>query len=139
MGPFRMSDLAGVDVAKFAGGIMANAYADRNYISTLVDHLFEAKRFGQKTGSGYYKYSGKNAEQDPALAPFVEKARKDAGNPPALDISDQEIVETRDVRRGQRSVSLPGRKDRHPALGYRRRLRDGNGLSGLSRRPDEVG
>ena len=61
MGPFRMSDLAGVDVAKFAGGIMAEAYKDRTYISTLVDHLFDAKRFGEKTGSGYYKYQRQDA------------------------------------------------------------------------------
>ena len=93
MGPFRMSDLAGVDVAKFAGGILAKAYSDHNYISTLVDHLFEAKRFGQKTGRGYYKYDGKNAEHDPELAGFVTKARADAGNPPAITVSDDDIVE----------------------------------------------
>jgi enoyl-CoA hydratase/3-hydroxyacyl-CoA dehydrogenase len=93
MGPFRMSDLAGVDVAKFAGGILAEAYKDRTYISTLVDHLYDAKRFGEKTGSGYYKYNGKRAEPDPELAGFVANARADAGNPPALTIDDSEIVE----------------------------------------------
>ncbi|HEY1601036.1 MAG TPA: 3-hydroxyacyl-CoA dehydrogenase NAD-binding domain-containing protein [Pirellulales bacterium] len=93
MGPFRMSDLAGVDVAKFAGGILAHAYAEYNYISTLVDHLFAAKRFGQKTGRGYYKYEGKNAEPDPELAAFVTKARADAGNPAPITVTDAEIVE----------------------------------------------
>ncbi len=66
MGPFRMSDLAGVDVAKFAGGILAKAYSDHNYISTLVDYLFEAKRFGEKTKVGYYKYDGKKALPTPS-------------------------------------------------------------------------
>lgn len=93
MGPFRMSDLAGVDVAKFAGGILAKAYAKHNYVSTLVDHLFEAKRFGEKTGRGYYKYEGKKAEPDPELAGFVAKARADAGNPPAVTLSDNDLVE----------------------------------------------
>ncbi|MBI2824294.1 MAG: enoyl-CoA hydratase/isomerase family protein [Planctomycetia bacterium] len=93
MGPFRMSDLAGVDVGKFAGGILAKAYSDHTYISTLVDHLFEAKRFGEKTKIGYYKYDGKKAEPDPALAGFVQKARADAGNPKPLALSDAEIVE----------------------------------------------
>ena len=88
-----MSDLAGVDVGKFAGGILAKAYADHTYISTLVDHLFEAKRFGEKTGRGYYKYEGKKAEPDPELAAFVAKARDDAGNPKPLNITDAEIVE----------------------------------------------
>lgn len=94
MGPFRMADLAGVDVAKFAGGIMLDAYRDRSYASTLVDYMFEEKRFGQKTGRGYYNYpDGKNAQPDPSLAALVEKARADAGNPKPLDISDEEIVE----------------------------------------------
>jgi len=94
MGPFRMSDLAGVDVAKFAGGIMADAYADRTYRSTLVDHMFEAKRFGQKTGVGYYRYeNSKDAKPDPELKPLLDAARSDAGNPATLDVDDNEIVE----------------------------------------------
>ncbi len=94
MGPFRMGDLAGVDVAKFAGGILAKAFPDRAYHSTLVDHLFERKRFGQKTGVGYYQYAdGKTASEDPELAELVELARVDADNPPALKIEDSEIVE----------------------------------------------
>lgn len=94
MGPFRMADLAGVDVAKFAGSILANAYQDRVYASTLVDYLFAEKRFGEKAGRGYYKYpEKKKAEPDPDLQALVAKARADAGNPPALEISDQEIVE----------------------------------------------
>jgi enoyl-CoA hydratase/3-hydroxyacyl-CoA dehydrogenase len=94
MGPFRMADLAGVDVAKFAGGIMADAFKDRTYVSTLVDYLFEQKRFGQKTGKGYYLYpDGKKEQPDPELAILVEKARADAGNPQPLSIDDQEIVE----------------------------------------------
>ncbi len=94
MGPFRMSDLAGVDVAKFAGGILTDAYADRTYRSTLVDHLFEAKRFGQKTGKGYYAYDGgTQAQPDPELAKLVARSRADAGNPPPLELSDNDIVE----------------------------------------------
>ncbi len=95
MGPFRMSDLAGVDVAKFAGGILGQAYADRNYVSTLVDHLFAAERFGQKAGRGYYRYEAGSTQAlpDAELAELCARARRDAGNPPALQVSDEEIVE----------------------------------------------
>lgn len=94
MGPFRMSDLAGVDVAKFAGGIMAEAYADRTYVSSLGELVFAEKRFGQKTGRGYYLYpDGKNSQPDPELATLVARARADAGNPKPLDLDDQQIVE----------------------------------------------
>lgn len=94
MGPFRMGDLAGVDVAKFAGGIMANAYSERTYVSTLVDHMFAEKRFGQKTGRGYYQYAdGKTASPDPSLEALVAKSRADAGNPQPIEVTDEEIVE----------------------------------------------
>lgn len=94
MGPFRMADLAGVDVGKFAGDILARAYPDRAYASTLGDQLFAAKRFGQKTGRGYYRYpDAKKAETDPELAPFLERSRADAGRPAALRLADAEIVE----------------------------------------------
>jgi len=94
MGPFRMSDLAGNDVGKFAHGILAAAFADRAYKSTLLDHIFDAKRFGQKTNRGYYLYlDGKTAQPDPELAPLVAQSRADAGNPAALKLDDKEIVE----------------------------------------------
>lgn len=94
MGPFRMGDLAGVDVGKFAGDILGRAYADRNYQTTLGNHLFAEKRFGQKTGRGYYRYDGgTQAAPDPDLAALVAKARADAGNPAALSLTDDEIVE----------------------------------------------
>ncbi len=94
MGPFRMGDLAGVDVGKFAGDILGRAYADRNYQTTLINHLFAEKRFGQKTGLGYYRYDGGAKEApDPSLAALVAKARADAGNPAPLNLTDQEIVE----------------------------------------------
>lgn len=94
MGPFRMGDLAGVDVGKFAGDILGRAYADRNYQTTLINYLFAEKRFGQKSGRGYYRYdAGTQAAPDPDLAALTAKARADAGNPPPLKLSDQEIVE----------------------------------------------
>src|SRR6202140_3988917 len=49
MGPFAMSDLAGLDIGW-------RSRKDRGIKSEIADALCEAGRFGQKTGKGYYKY-----------------------------------------------------------------------------------
>jgi 3-hydroxyacyl-CoA dehydrogenase len=49
---------------------------------------------GQKNGSGFYKYEKRAAVPDPvALKPHIEAAKKAAGNPANIELSDQEIVE----------------------------------------------
>jgi 3-hydroxyacyl-CoA dehydrogenase len=55
MGPFRMSDLAGNDVG---WRIRKRRYVEKPHISysRIADRLCELGRFGQKTGSGWYRY-----------------------------------------------------------------------------------
>ncbi len=56
MGVFKMSDMSGVDIFVHVSQIINSAYGERCYNTTLGKQLFEAKRLGQKTGAGYYKY-----------------------------------------------------------------------------------
>lgn len=49
MGPFVMSDMAGMDVGWLSR-------KDQGITSEIADALCEAGRFGQKTGKGWYKY-----------------------------------------------------------------------------------
>jgi 3-hydroxyacyl-CoA dehydrogenase len=62
--------------------------------SLVGDRLFELKRFGQKTGSGYYRYEkGSRAPiPDDETAKLIEKCRAAASVKPR-NISDAEIVE----------------------------------------------
>ena len=59
MGPAYLMDVVGMDTAVHAAGVMAEGFPDRmkpDFDSTtgvLVGH----KRFGQKTGKGYYSYA----------------------------------------------------------------------------------
>jgi 3-hydroxyacyl-CoA dehydrogenase len=84
MGPFAMSDLAGLDI----GWVKENSKG-----ATIRDVLCEADRRGQKTGAGYYDYD-ENRNAKPS--PFTEKVIKDfaakAGVTPRA-ISDEEILE----------------------------------------------
>ena len=64
MGPFAMSDLAGLDVGwrvRKASGAKAE----------IADALVEGGRYGQKTGKGFYKYEG--GSRSPIPDPDVEK------------------------------------------------------------------
>jgi 3-hydroxyacyl-CoA dehydrogenase len=84
MGPFAMSDLAGLDI----GWVKEKSNGE-----TIRDVLCEADRRGQKTGAGYYDYD-ENRVAKPS--PFTEKVIHDfivkSGRNPRT-ISDDEILE----------------------------------------------
>ena len=70
MGPFAVSDLAGLDIGWRSRREHRAAEDERRYSGTIGDRLCERGRFGQKTGSGYYRYeSGSRA---PIPSPEVE-------------------------------------------------------------------
>jgi len=84
MGPFAMSDLAGLDI----GWVKEKSKGE-----TIRDVLCEMDRRGQKTGAGYYDYD-ENRVAHPS--PVTEKVIKDfvaKSGVNARDISDQEILE----------------------------------------------
>jgi len=84
MGPFAMSDLAGLDI----GWVKENSKGE-----TLRDVLCEMDRRGQKTGAGYYDYD-ENRNSKPS--PVTEKIIKDFMTKKGINgrkISDEEILE----------------------------------------------
>lgn len=93
MGPFRMSDLAGLDIGWAVNKRRAAEFPDRD-LGTVADVLCEAGRFGQKTGAGWYRYEAgsRNAIPDPAVTAMIESYRAKKGIAPRL-VSDEEIVD----------------------------------------------
>ena len=81
MGPFRMSDLAGLDIGwairkrKQSEGVMSKRYV------TIPDRICELGWFGQKTGRGYYTYeSGSRVPQvNPEIAVIIDAASREKG------------------------------------------------------------
>ncbi|MEO6956420.1 MAG: 3-hydroxyacyl-CoA dehydrogenase NAD-binding domain-containing protein [Antricoccus sp.] len=91
MGPFAMSDLAGLDIGWAARKRAAEeGHADPRY--KIADTLCEMGRFGQKTGAGYYKYDGRTPTPDPEVRALIEQASAESGVE-RREISDQEIVD----------------------------------------------
>ncbi|MCK1626280.1 enoyl-CoA hydratase/isomerase family protein [Bradyrhizobium sp. 160] len=87
MGPFAMSDLAGLDVSW-------RSRKDRGVRSEIADALCEAGRFGQKTGKGYYKYeAGSRAPlPDPEVEKLIEETLLRLGRKKRI-VRDDEILE----------------------------------------------
>jgi 3-hydroxyacyl-CoA dehydrogenase len=84
MGPFQMSDLAGVDIGW---------HRDPTRIENIRDALAAEGRWGQKKGAGFYDYDEKRTPSpSPRVAEIIEDFRKKT-NTPQHEISDQEIIE----------------------------------------------
>jgi 3-hydroxyacyl-CoA dehydrogenase/enoyl-CoA hydratase/3-hydroxybutyryl-CoA epimerase/enoyl-CoA isomerase len=95
MGPAYLMDVVGIDVGHHAANVMAEGFPDRMKVDfRAASHvLFDAGRFGQKTGSGFYRYEQdrrgrpvKTADPDVALL-LAEVCS------PAHEFDEQEIVE----------------------------------------------
>lgn len=84
MGPFAMSDLAGLDIGWSK---------EKSKGETIRDVLCEMDRRGQKTGAGYYDYDeNRNAKPSPVVEKIIlDFAAKKGIN--RRQISDQEILE----------------------------------------------
>ena len=84
MGPFQMSDLAGLDIGW---------HRDPSRIKTLRDALCAAGRFGQKNGKGFYDYDEKrNRTPSDEVNSIIEDFRSKS-NMAKREITDQEIIE----------------------------------------------
>ena len=84
MGPFQMADLAGVDIGW---------HRDPNRIENIRDALAAEKRWGQKTGAGFYDYDEKRRPaESPRVAEILAEWREKTGTP-QRQITDEEIME----------------------------------------------
>ncbi len=93
MGPFRMGDLAGLDIG-WATRKRKAAEASIEMKPVVADRLCEAGRFGQKTGSGWYRYEAGKRDPipDPVVEALIMQYRADAGITPRK-VNDDEVVE----------------------------------------------
>jgi 3-hydroxyacyl-CoA dehydrogenase len=84
MGPFAMSDLAGLDI----GWVK-----ERSKGESIRDVLCEMDRRGQKTGAGYYDYDeNRNAKPSPVTEKVIKDFIVKTGANPR-EVTDEEILE----------------------------------------------
>jgi 3-hydroxyacyl-CoA dehydrogenase len=84
MGPFQMSDLAGLDIGWSK---------ETSKSSTIREVLCEMDRRGQKTGAGFYDYDeNRTPKPSPVTTKIIEDFRAKSGTN-VRQISDEEILE----------------------------------------------
>ncbi|MFJ4373248.1 3-hydroxyacyl-CoA dehydrogenase NAD-binding domain-containing protein [Pseudomonas japonica] len=90
MGVFAMYDLAGIDVGYLVRESRRAAIAHDPSYCKLADALYERGRFGQKSGSGFYRYAGRERLEDGEVIALAEQLAGTLGIQRRV-ISDQEI------------------------------------------------
>jgi 3-hydroxyacyl-CoA dehydrogenase/enoyl-CoA hydratase/3-hydroxybutyryl-CoA epimerase len=93
MGPLRLLDEIGLDVARHAGEVMHDAFGDRLRPAPALAALEGTELLGRKSGRGFYTYEGDrqqsvNASVYEVLAPVVPADR--------IDI-DAEVIRARTI------------------------------------------
>jgi 3-hydroxyacyl-CoA dehydrogenase / enoyl-CoA hydratase / 3-hydroxybutyryl-CoA epimerase / enoyl-CoA isomerase len=96
MGPAYLEDVVGIDTSHHIGPVLAEGYPDRMARArrTAIDVMFDAKRYGQKNGVGFYKYEtdpkGKPVKKaDPTTYELLKEVQPNG----TRDFGDEEIVE----------------------------------------------
>lgn len=94
MGPAYLLDVVGIDTAHHAQAVMAAGFPQRMQkdYRDAIDALFDANRFGQKNGLGFWRYKedskGKpKKEEDAAVDNLLAEVSQ-----PKRDFSDEEII-----------------------------------------------
>jgi len=93
MGPFAVSDLAGLDIGWATRKRKAPHRNPRERVPTYIDRLCEQGHFGQKTGAGYYVYEKgiRGGVPNPKIAELVAAEQSALGITPR-PFDDEEIV-----------------------------------------------
>jgi len=93
MGNFAMSDLAGLDVGWRNRKSKLDRLTPRERECDILDRICEMGRYGQKTGTGFYRYDEK---RNPSPDPLIEKLIVEHSQRRGIarrEIADREILE----------------------------------------------
>ena len=115
MGPYRMADLAGLDVSWRVRKAQAPTRPPHLRYSPIADRVCELGRYGQKTGAGWYRYEegSRVPIPDPAIHELI------AGVSAELGITRREIAADEIVPRCLYPLVNEGAKILHEGLAPR--------------------
>src|SRR5881397_3278652 len=68
MGPLRLIDEIGVDIAVDIGNTLEKAYGRRDHVPAVLLWLRDRRMLGRKSGAGFYRYEGKTQTPNELLA-----------------------------------------------------------------------
>jgi 3-hydroxyacyl-CoA dehydrogenase/enoyl-CoA hydratase/3-hydroxybutyryl-CoA epimerase len=88
MGPIRLLDEVGLDVAAHVSKVMTNGYGERMAVPDFAEKLVALNRKGRKTSAGFYDYKGKESSPWSGVTQALGLPTS-----PATKLSQQEITE----------------------------------------------
>src|SRR5438270_967681 len=68
MGPLRLIDEIGIDITVDIASTLEKAYGRRDRTPEILKEMREAKLLGRKSGSGFYKYEGREQSPNESVA-----------------------------------------------------------------------
>ena len=92
MGPYAVSDLAGLDIGWATRKRLAPTRDPREVYAEFADRLCEAGHFGRKTGKGFYVYGEEGQAPNDEVLEHIATERAAKGIA-VREISEQEIVD----------------------------------------------
>ncbi len=115
MGPFAVSDLAGLDIGWATRKRRAATRDPKARYAEFADRICEQGWFGRKTGKGYYIYdeNQRPTGPNPAVMEFIEAERREKG------YADKKISEEEIIRRYLAAMINEGAKELQEGIAQR--------------------
>jgi len=77
MGPLRLLDEIGLDVADKVSHILGAAFGDRVDPAGVLEPMVQGGRLGRKSKLGFYRYRAREITADPAVYPLADRPARD--------------------------------------------------------------
>jgi len=72
MGPLRLLDEVGIDVADHVARHLASCFGEQMPVPQLLNDMMKAGMLGRKTGAGFYRYDGRRERENEDAAKLVK-------------------------------------------------------------------
>jgi 3-hydroxyacyl-CoA dehydrogenase/enoyl-CoA hydratase/3-hydroxybutyryl-CoA epimerase len=79
MGPLRLIDEIGIDITLDIADTLEKPFGRRDRAPEILRRMRSAKLLGRKSGSGFYKYEGKEQAENEALQEWRQSSGEDFG------------------------------------------------------------
>ena len=87
MGPFTLVDNLGFDVCREVVNILLDAYGRRMQPAAVRERIHSLKRFGVKSGAGFYLYGDRAGQPDPELEGILKELQGQAKGPREFSVN----------------------------------------------------
>ena len=89
MGPFTLMDMLGIDICHDVGQYLYSKYGDRMTPAILFEKLYQAGRYGEKAGAGFYGYG---EETDEPVKEMIRELQESGQVPTGTEFSVDRLM-----------------------------------------------